>query len=399
MSEDYINRKLIAILCADVKGYSRMMGENEITTLQTLARYLDIIHSYVKKHRGRVVGTEGDSLLGEFCSAVDAVLCAVKIQDSLKNENKPLSGDQGHLKMEFRIGINIGDVIKKKDDIYGDGVNIASRIESLADGGGIAISGTVFDQIKNKLKLGYKFLGERTAKNISEPIRVYRILSDPGKIGKVIGEKRLSRKKLLWAAMGGMAVLIILSSIFVISSVYLGLYLVGMSYREKSSYLLHEESSVAVLPFVNMSSDPDQEFICDGFTEEVIATLSHIENLVVIASNSTFFYKGKPVIFQRVARDLGVRYILEGTVRKSNDKIRIIAQLIDAISGEHLWVGCYDSTSKDIFSIQDEIAIKIREALRVEFAAVSQLHKSDKKHHHTLSSNLSFNTFKPSLSH
>ncbi|OGP90490.1 MAG: hypothetical protein A2157_12690 [Deltaproteobacteria bacterium RBG_16_47_11] len=329
MTTQEVKRKLAAILSADVSGYSRLMGEDEKGTVRTLNAYKEVMTGLIQHHHGRVVDAPGDNLLAEFASVVDAVECAVEIQKELKARNAELSDNR---RMEFRIGVNLGDVIEDGEHILGDGVNIAARLESLADAGGICISGTAFDQIKNKLNLGYKYLGEQAVKNIADPIRVYRVLMEPKRAGKVIGERKAKPRK-------------------------------------KMAFPLPDKPSIAVLPFVNMSRDPEQEYFSDGITEEIITALSKVPNLFVIARNSTFTYKGKPVKVKQVSEELGVRYVLEGSVQKSGDKVRITAQLIDALSSRHLWAERYDRDLKDIFALQDEITMKVITALQVELTA------------------------------
>jgi adenylate cyclase len=362
VEERKTKRKLTAILSADVKGYSRLMGEDEVATVATLKKYREIISSQVGKHSGRVVDSPGDNLLAEFGSVVDAVECAVTVQKTLKDENATLPENR---RMEFRIGVNLGDVIDDEGRIYGDGVNVASRVEGLADGGGICISGTAFDQIGKKLALGYEFLGEQTVKNIEKPVRVYKVLTESEAVGKVIGEERPKPKQWRWAAFGGVAVLIIVAAVLAIWDFYLRPDVEPASV-ERMAFSLPDKPSIAVLPFDNLSGDPEQEYFSDGLTEEIITSLSKVPKLFVIARNSTFSYKGKPVKVQQVAEELGVRYVLEGSVRKAEERVRITAQLIDALSGHHLWAERYDRDLKDIFVLQDEITLKIINALQVE---------------------------------
>ena len=317
MTTKGVKRKLTAILSADVKGYSRLMGEDEEGTVRTLTAYRGIIGTIVQKHRGRVVDSPGDNLLAEFASVIDAVRCAVEIQEELRARNAELPEDR---RMEFRIGVNLGDVIVEGDRIYGDGVNIAARIEGVAQGGGLCISGTVYDQIENKLALQYESLGEHTVKNIKKPVQVYRVRTQADAI-------------------------------------------VSETSRELK---LPERPSIAVLPFVNMSGDPEQEYFSDGITEDLITDLSRVPGLFVIARHSTFTYKGKAVKVDQVGRELGVRHVLEGSVRRAGDRLRITAQLVDATTGGHLWAERYDRDLKDIFALQDEVTQKIVAALAVK---------------------------------
>ena len=322
MAEERAKRKLSAILSADVKGYSRLMQDDESSTIQTLKTYRELMAFFIQGYRGRVVDSPGDNVLAEFGSVVDAMECAVKIQQELKEKNAELPESR---RMEFRIGINLGDVIEDEDRIYGDGVIIAARVEGLADPGGICISGRVYDQIENKLNLGYEYIGERAVKNIKKPLRVYRVGMEPHSVAEV-----------------------------------------------HKAFDLPEKPSVAVLPFVNMSRDSDQEYFSDGITEDLITDLSKISGLFVIARNSVFIYKGKAVKVQEVSRDLGVRYVLEGSVRKSGERVRITAQLIDATTGGHLWAERYNRDLKDIFAVQDEVTQQIISALKVKVEKVEQ---------------------------
>jgi adenylate cyclase len=273
--------------------------------------------------------------------------------------------------MHFRIGINSGDVIEEGELIYGDGVNVAARVESLAEGGGISISGTAFDQLGKKLPLGYEYLGEQSVKNIRKPVHVYRVLTEAEAVGKVIGELRPKTKQLRGAAIGAVAVLIIGVGAWAIWNFYFRPAFEPASV-ERMAYPLPDKPSIAVLPFVNMSDDPKQEYFSDGLTEEIISALSKVPKLFVIARNSTFIYKGKPVKVQQISEELGVRYVLEGGVRKAEDRVRITAQLIDALSGHHLWSERYDRDLKDIFALQDEITKKIITALQVELTQGEQ---------------------------
>jgi adenylate cyclase len=327
MTTQEVRRKLTAILSADVKGYSRLMGEDEEWTVRTLKGYKEVVGSLIQQHRGRVVDSIGDNLMAEFTSVVDAVQCAVEIQQVLRAKNAVVPENR---RMEFRIGINLGDVIEEGGRIYGDGVNIAARVEGLAESGGICISESAYQQIENKLPLRYDYLGEHEVKNIVRPVRVYRAQ---------IESEAMARKPLEVAS------------------------------KEKMAFPLPDKPSIAVLPFVNMSRDPEQEYFSDGITEEIITALSKVPSLFVISHNSTFTYKGKPVMAKQVSEELGVRYVVEGSVRKAGDKVRITAQLIDALSDHHLWAERYDRDLDDIFALQDEITMKIITALQVKLTA------------------------------
>ena len=368
MTTDQLKRKLAAILNADVKGYSRLMGEDEEGTIRTLKTYLEVITGLIQQHRGRIIATGGDSVLAEFGSVVDAVRCAVEIQKELQNWNKTVAEDR---RLEFRIGVNLGDVVEEGDTILGDGVNIAARLEGLSEAGGICISGTAFDQVRNKLDLGYEYLGEQTVKNIALPVRAYKVLMEPDAVGKVIGEKKPKPEKWGWKAIAGVAVMVLVAG-----GLVWNFYLRGPQTErarvEKMAFPLPDKPSIAVLPFVNISGDPQQEYFSDGLTEDIITALSKVQRLFVIARNSTFTYKRKPVKVQQVAEELGVQYVLEGSVQRAGDRVRITAQLIDALKGHHLWVERYDRGLKDLFALQDEITMKILMALQVKLVEGEQ---------------------------
>ena len=315
-------RKLSAILSADVAGYSRLMGQDDEATVLTLTAHRDMISTIIKQFQGRVVDSPGDNLLAEFESVLQSVECAVEIQRKLAEKNATLPQER---QMLYRIGVNLGDIIMEGDRIYGDGVNITARLESMAEPGGICISGLVYTQVKNKLKLKYEFLGKRTVKNINEPIPVYRV----SWVSKAAG--RLDLKK-------------------------------------PDAFSSSEKPSIAVLPFLNLSNDPEQEYFSDGITEDLITDLSKISGLFVIARNSVFVYKGKAGKLDEVARELNVRYILEGSVRKAGDRVRITSQLIDADTGGHLWAERYDRQLTDIFALQDEVTQKIVSTLAVKIS-------------------------------
>lgn len=423
MTTQEVKRKLTAILSADAKGYSRLMGEDEVGTIRTLNTYKEIMASLIQQHHGRVVDAPGDNLLAEFSSVVDAVQCAVEIQKELKTRNGELPENR---RMEFRIGVNLGDVVEEGDQIFGDGVNIAARLEGLSEAGGVCISGSAYDFIGKKLSLGYEYLGEHTVKNIEKPVRVYRVLMEPEAAGKVIGEKKAKPRQWQMATMGLVIGVIMVVAAIVIWKLYTpstpqpeviskekitaslpekpsstvlpsaevvpkekGIPpspekvskpvappapKVEVASKEKMAFPLPDKPSIAVLPFVNMSEDPKQEFFADGMTEEIITALSKGPNLFVIARNSTFIYKGKAVKVKQVSEELGVRYVLEGSIQRSGDRIRVNAQLIDALKGHHLWAERYDRDVKDIFAIQDEITMKIITALRVKLTSGEMIH-------------------------
>jgi len=301
-----VERKLAAIFAADVAGYSALMGRDEVGTLRTLTEYRVIIDRLIASHRGRIFNTAGDSLVADFASAVDAVQCAVAVQEAIAKENadRP-AGEQ----MRFRVGIHVGDIIVQGDNLFGDAVNIAARLEALAEPGGICVSGTVRDHIGTKLPLSLADLGDQQVKNIAQPIKAYQI----GHASPVAG----------------------------------------------SLLPLPDKPSIAVLPFANMSGDSEQEYFADGMVEEIITALSRIRWLFVIARNSTFTYKGQAIDAKRVGRELGVRYVLEGSVRKGGSRVRITSQLIDAQTGAHLWADRFDGSLEDVFDLQDRVAISV----------------------------------------
>jgi len=332
MADEGFKRKLTAILSADVEGCSRLMGQNEERTIRTLTSYRTAISEIIQQYRGRVVDTPGDNILAEFGSVVDAVKSAVKIQTELFERNAELPMEQ---RMQFRIGINLGDVVEEEGRIYGDGINIAARVEKMADAGGICISGRVYDQVENKLEWHYDYLGEQKAKNISRPIRVYNLLMKPESSSVIASEERMA-------------------------------------------FPLQEMPSIAVLPFDNMSGDPKQEYIGDGISESIISALAISPDMLVIARNSTFVYKGKPVKVQQIAEDLGVRYVLEGSFITTGNRIRITAQLVDALSGHHAWTEQYDRDMQDFFNLLDDISKQIAIELQVELTSGDTLRSISK---------------------
>ncbi len=369
MSTEDHTRRLSAILSADVEGYSRLMREDEEATVRTITTYRTAMTHLIQQYRGRVVDSPGDNILAEFTSVVDVVNCGVEIQRELAERNAELPENR---RMQFRIGINLGDVLEEGERIYGDGVNIAARMESLAQAGEICISGTVYDAIENKIGLEYEYLGEQEVKNIDKPVRAYRVLSFPGAAAhRVVKAKRAVRKTWRNVVVAIVAILVVVAAVAV-WYLYFRPPPMEVASKERMAYPLPDKASIAVLPFVNMSEDKEQEYFSDGLTEEIISTLSRVPKLFVIARNSTFTYKGKPVKVQQVSEELGVRYVLEGSVRKAGDRVRIIAQLIDATTGHHLWSERYDRNLKDIFALQDEITMKIIKALQVKLTEGEQ---------------------------
>jgi adenylate cyclase len=362
MTQAGFKRKLTAILSVDAVGYSRLMREDEEATVRDIAAHRVLITEIIQQHHGRVVDSPGDNILAEFASVVNGVNGAIKIQEEIKKSNADTPKDH---RMEFRIGINLGDVIEEEGRIYGDGVNIAARVEGLASTGGISISGTVYEHIKDKLSLGYHYLGEQNVKNIPEPVRVYRLLPEAEDAGKMIGEEKSKSKKSRYIAFGALALIIVVVGALAIWNYYLRPSFEPASI-EQMDYPLPEKPSIAVLPFSNLSSDTEHEYIADGITENIITGLSQIPEMFVIARNSVYTYKGKPVKIKQVSEELGVRYVLEGSIQKSGDRLRVTAQLIDAIGGHHLWAERYDRELKDLFALLDEITMKILTALEVQ---------------------------------
>ena len=368
MTAERFKRKLTAILSADVKGYSRLMGEDEEATLRALQEDKEVMASSIQHHRGRIVGTAGDSVLAEFASVVDAVQCAVEIQQVLRAKNAMLPENR---RMDFRIGINLGDVIEEGDTIYGDGVNIAARLEGLAEAGGIYISESAYQQIENKLPLRYDYVGEHEVKNIAKPVRVYRaqIESEAGP------RKSGAEKKPVWKRVPTVALAIIAVLIMAGAATLYQFVLrpapskTEVASKEKMAFPLPDKPSIAVLPFINMSEDPKQEYLADGFAEAIIDGLSKCPHIVIIARNSSFSYKGKQVKVQQVAEGLGIRYVLEGSLQKTGDRVRITVQLIDALTGQHLFSERYDRQLKDLLVMQDEITMKILAAIQVKLTA------------------------------
>jgi adenylate cyclase len=376
MNTDRTKRKLTAILSADVKGYGRLMGEDEVGTVHTLNTYKGIMGNLIQKFHGRVVDAPGDNVLAEFPSVVVAVECAVEIQKELKTRNAELPEDR---RMEFRIGINLGDVIEEGDKIFGDGVNIAARLESLSEVGGICLSGKAYDEVKNKLPLGFKYLGEQPVKNIPEIVRVYQVLMEPEAVGKVIGKRKARRAQWQWAIIGFVVAMILVFAAAVMWKHYpSSAPKLEVASKEKMAVPLPDKPSIAVLPFVNMSGDPKQEFLSDGITEDIITGLSKVPMLFVIARNSTFTYKGKAVKAKQISEELGVQYVMEGSVQTSANRVRITAQLIDALSGHHIWAERYDRDLKNIFALQDEVTRNILTAMQVKITEGEQALHRDK---------------------
>jgi adenylate cyclase len=364
MNSDALERKLAAILSADVVGYSRLMAEDEAATIRTLTDYREAIAMLVRQHRGRVVDSPGDNLLAEFPTALDAVHGAIEIQRVLQARNADLPTER---KMEFRLGVHLGDVAVEGERIYGDGVNIAARLEGLAEPGGICVSATVHEQVRNKLEVAYEDLGDRAIKNIPDQVRVYRVQL-AGVRSQLPRRAGTRRRRLRAAALaGGVGVLLVVAAVVLTWPLALGpiLDLAGVS-GPPLNPPLPDKPSVVVLPFTNLSGDPEQEYFSDGITEDLTTDLSRNPFLFVIARNSAFSYKGKPVKVEDVGRELGVRYVLEGSVRRAEGRVRITAQLIDASTGFHVWSERYDRELADIFALQSEISEKILAAVGLE---------------------------------
>jgi adenylate cyclase len=387
-----MERKLTAILSADVAGYSRLVEDDDEATIRTLTTYRQLMRERIDAHRGRVVDAPGDNLLAEFASVVDAVRCAVEIQETLLTQN---TGQEPTRRMFFRMGINVGDVVIEDGRLYGDGVNIAARLEGLAEPGGICISGNAYEQVENKLDINFEFIGEQPVKNITKPVSVWRTRSaavdtSPELAGTAVAapareplsddfKSPPSRTRHLLIA-GGVIVAIV--------AAFLATGRPGDRSNEPSvpsmadeqaaaipadnatnsagtSGLTTERPSIIVLPFTNISDDPDQDYFSDGITEDITTDLSKLHSLIVIPSNSAFKYKGTKIDPEILQRDLGIRYLLEGSVRKAGDQVRINARLVDVVAGENLWGERYDRALTDIFALQDDIRKKILTALRV----------------------------------
>ncbi len=361
MESGPLPRKLAAILYADVAGYSRLTGDDEDATHRRLADYLDQITVTIERHGGRVMHYAGDAVLAMFEAVVDALSCAAYIQNDLKARNEALPDER---KVQFRIGVNLGDVIEDRGDIYGDGVNVAARLESLAEPGGICISESVHTAVGSKLPFDYAFLGEQEVKNITKPVRAYLARLKP----EATLPTPTARVKPRWpkyhmAAIAAAVVLVIGAGVITWWKPWQTRE--EPASLERMAFPLPDKPSVAVLPFDNMTGDPNQDYFVDGITGGIITMLAKVPQLFVTARNSTFAYKGKPVPVRQVAEELGVRYVLEGSVQRSEDRIRLNAQLIDALTGHHVWAERYDPEPSDILTIQDQVAEKVVAALEV----------------------------------
>jgi TolB-like protein/class 3 adenylate cyclase/Flp pilus assembly protein TadD len=359
MAEQSATRKLVAILAADMVGYSRLMEADETGTIERQKTHrAELIDPKITEHHGRIVKTTGDGLLVEFGSVVDAVACAVEVQRAMGEREADVPEER---RIQYRIGINLGDIVIDEDDIYGDGVNIAARLQELTEPGGVSVSGTAYEHLKAKVEVGYEYLGEQQVKNIEKPVRVYRALLDPEDAGKVIGIRRnVLRPWIVASAAAGLVVLVAAGGLVVWQP---WIQREEPARLERMAFPLPDKPSIAVLPFSNMSDDPSQNYFADGMTEDLITDLSKVSGLFVIARNSSFSYKGQQVKVRQVAEELGVRYVLEGSVRRAGDQVRINAQLIDATTGGHLWADRYDGTLADVFVLQDQVTRRIVAAL------------------------------------
>ncbi len=343
-----MERRLTAILSADVVGYSRLMGADEVGTLERLkACRRELIDPVIEEFHGRIIKLMGDGALVEFASVVDAVQCAAVIQRKMASQGQGITAVQ---RIQFRIGINLGDVIVEGDDIYGDGVNIAARLQTLSQPGGICISGTAFDHAVHKADVGFSVLGEQHLKNIADPVRVYRVLLEPAEAGKVVAATRGQ----------GRRTIIILASVV---ALLIGTFAIVFAWQWPFA---PQRASIAVLPFANLSGDPAEDYFTDGITDDLITDLASLSDLEVTARNSVFAYKGKAVTTADIGRDLGVRFVVEGSVRRTGDQVRVNAQLIDIASGDHLWAKRFDRAVADVFVLQDEMSRQITEALGLE---------------------------------
>jgi adenylate cyclase len=376
VSEEGIERRLTSILAADVVGYSRLMAADEAGTLASLkAIRRELIEPKTTEHHGRVVKLMGDGTLMEFGSVVAAVNFAVDLQRTMAERNADVPEDR---RITYRIGINIGDIIVQGDDIYGNGVNVAARLEAMAEPGGICVSRTVFDHVKGKVEIGFEDLGTQKVKNIPEPVQTFKVLLDSAAVEHTIVANPAAKRTLHWPMVAGaLIVLVILSGALLWQRPWEPR--VEPASVENMAFPLPDKPSIAVLPFTNMSDDPNQEYFVDGMTEDLITDLAKIESLFVIARNTVFTYKGKSVVVPDVARELGVKYVLEGSVRRVGDMVRINTQLIDGVSGAHVWAERYDGALTDIFALQDEVTSEIVAQLQITLTPDQQNRQNRKR--------------------
>jgi adenylate cyclase len=367
--DQVVERKLAVIFAADVAEYSRLMGLDEVGTLRTLQAYRAILDRLIAAHHGRIFNTAGDSVMADFASPVDAVECAVAVQEAIdkENANRP-AGEQ----MRFRIGVHLGDVIVEGSNLFGDGVNIAARLEALAEPGGICLSGAVRDQIGTRLPVAFTPLGGQRVKNIAEPVRAFKVDGTPLSAGKT----RRVRTRVLGAAAAA-AILVAGGGggWWLWSSQHAGTEVSAVPVPTQS--FSAPRLSIVVLPFANLSNDPEQEYFADGITDDLTTDLSRIPDSLVIARNTAFTYKGKPVDAKQIGRELGVRYVLEGSVQRSGKQVRINAQLIDTETGAHLWAERFDRDIGDLFALQNEITARIARALQQQFAIAEASRRID----------------------
>ncbi|MDP6873992.1 MAG: adenylate/guanylate cyclase domain-containing protein, partial [Alphaproteobacteria bacterium] len=356
MADQSVERRLAAIVATDMVAYGRLIEADEEGTLaRQKAHRQGLIDPNIATHHGRIVKSTGDGLLIEFASPVDAVRCCVQVQRAIKELEAEVAEDR---RIRYRVGINLGDIVIDGDDIYGDGVNIAARLEQLAEPGGVCVSGTVYDHLKAQVDVGYADLGPQQLKNIEKPVRAYRVLLEPEATGQVTGARpRRSRGRQLGAIAAAVLVVIALA----VTALWWRPWApdVEPARAERMALPLPDKPSIVVLPFVNLSGDPEQEYIVDGLTETIISQLSKSPRLFVIAKNSAFTYKNKPVKVHQVSEELGVRYVLEGSFQRSEKQVRVQARLIDATTGHHIWSEKYDRAAAGDFTIQDDIALNI----------------------------------------
>jgi adenylate cyclase len=358
-----MERRLAAVMIADVAGYGRLsQADEEGTRARFRADLGEVFEPKIANHHGRLVKTMGDGLLVEFHSVVDALRCAIEVQRAEAERNAGLMAER---RLAFRIGINLGDVVVEGDDIHGDGVNIADRLQSLAEPGGIAISGTAYDHVKAKLAVGYADLGEQRVKSIADPVRAYRVLLDPAAAGTMVATVKTPVRAWRRPALAIAALLIVITAGAVA-------WWRPWQLPFNPDLPLPDKPSIAVLPFTNMSGDPQQEYFADGMTDDLITGLSQISGLFVIARNSTFAYKGKAIDPRQVAKELGVRYVLEGSIQRAGDALRINAQLIDATTNGHQWAERYDGSLADVFALQDKVTYSIADSLALRLSAKEQ---------------------------
>lgn len=361
-----MERRLSAIFAADMVGYSRLIEADEIGTLERQKTHrIELIDPAFEEFHGRIVKEMGDGVLVEFPSVVEAVQCAVQIQRAMPVREAEVSNDR---KITYRIGINLGDIVVEDDDIYGDGVNVAARLEALAEPGGICISGTTYDHLKAQVEVGYEALGDVKVKNLEHPVRAYKVLTDSVQKGAVVHKPGRRFDQRYWAAIG----LVLLIAIGAGGWWWSQQPDFEPADPEKFAFEIPDKPSIAVLPFDNLSGDPDKEYLGDSLTENIIAELATIPEMLIIARNSVMTYKGKPTKVQQVAEELGVQYVLEGSVQTDDDKMRVVAQLVDALDGKHLWAERYDYEVADIFAVQDDITRKLAEEMEVKLTRGEQ---------------------------